>query len=182
MFGSTRSARATQSPKLEAQLAQLDKQGYTVIPPSGKLRDVARQLPHIIDTLGCRILHLLPVNPTPTTFARFGRFGSPYAVQDFTAIDPALVEFDKRTTGIDQFCELTYETHLRGARVFLDVVANHTGWGSTLWEQHPEWFVRSYGSYGGSPPEGSPRETPGSYGRSPAPFVSPGAWGVTWED
>jgi len=160
MFGATRTARSTQSRSLEAQLAQLDRDGYTVIPPSGKLRDVVTQLPHIINTLGCRILHLLPVNPTPTTFARFGRFGSPYAVQDLTAIDPALVEFDKRTTGVDQFCELTYETHLRGGRVFLDVVANHTGWGSTLWERHPEWFMRDE------------KEN----------FVSPGAWGVVWED
>ena len=56
--------------------------------------------------------------PTPTTYARFGRFGSPYAALDLTAIDPALVEFDKRTTGIDQFCELTYAAHrARRARV-----------------------------------------------------------------
>jgi starch synthase (maltosyl-transferring) len=160
MFGPTRTSRTTQSPPLEAQLAQLDKLGYTVIPPSGKLRDVVKHLPHIIDKLGCRVLHLLPVNPTPTTFARFGRFGSPYAVQDLTAIDPALVEFDQRTTGTDQFRELTYATHLHGGRVFLDVVANHTGWGSTLWEQHPHWFVR----------------------HEKGNFVSPGAWGVTWED
>lgn len=160
MFGPTRTARTTQLPALEAQLTQLDKQGCTVIPPSGKLRDVVKQLPHIIGKLDCRILHLLPVNPTPTTFARFGRFGSPYAIQDFTAIDPALVEFDKRTTGIDQFRELTYETHLRGGRVFLDVVANHTGWGSKLWEEHPEWFLRD----------------------EKGNFMSPGAWGVTWED
>ena len=50
----------------------------------------------------------------PTTNARFGRFGSPYAALDLTAIDPALVVFDKRTTGIDQFRELTYDAHLRG--------------------------------------------------------------------
>ena len=43
--------------------------------------------------------------PTPTTYARFGRFGSPYAALDLTMIDPALVEFDRRTTGIDQFRE-----------------------------------------------------------------------------
>ena len=75
---------------------------------------------------------MLPVNPTPTVFARFGRFGSPYASQDLTAIDPALVEFDKRTTGIDQFRELTYATHARGGRVFIDIVINHTGWGARL--------------------------------------------------
>ena len=87
-----------------------------------KLRDLVQALPHIIDVLGCRIVHLLPVNPTPTTYARFGRFGSPYAALDLTAIDPALVEFDKRTTGVDQFRELTYATHLRGGRVFIDIV------------------------------------------------------------
>ncbi len=160
MFGPNRTAISTGDEQLEHILKTLDKDGYTVIPPSGKLRDLIEFLPHIIDTLGCRILHLLPVSPTPTTYARFGRFGSPYAVQDLLAIDPALVVFDQRTTGIDQFRELTYATHAHGAKVFLDVVINHTGWGSTLQENHPEWYVRD--------------ET-GS-------FVSPGAWGAVWED
>jgi len=160
MFGPTRATVSTVDKKHEVILEALDKQGYTVIPPSGKLRDVIECLPHIIDTLGCRILHLLPVNPAPTTYARFGRFGSPYAVQDLLAIDPALVVFDKRTTGVDQFRELTYATHARGAKVFLDVVINHTGWGSTLQENHPEWFVRD----------------------NDDSFVSPGAWGTIWED
>jgi starch synthase (maltosyl-transferring) len=160
MFGASRTAASTESEQLNHLLQTLDKDGFTVIPPSGKLRDLTRQLAHIFDVLGCRILHLLPVSPTPTTFAKFGRFGSPYAVQDLAAIDPALVEFDKRTTGIDQFRELTYAVHARGGRVLLDVVANHTGWGSRLFEEHPEWFVRS----------------------EKGQFVSPGAWGVTWED
>ena len=132
MFGETRTALKTSSDTPE--IKDLDGRGYTVIPPSGTFRDLIPHLPHIIDTLGCRILHLLPVNPTPTTYARMGRFGSPYACLDLMGIDPALVEFDRRTTGVDQFCELTYATHLRGGRVFLDVVANHTGWGSTLQE------------------------------------------------
>ena len=160
MFGESKSETTTYDEKLEHLLKSLDADGYTVIPPSGKLRDLIRELPHIIDRLGCRILHLLPVNPTPTTYARFGRFGSPYACQDLLAIDPALVEFDKRTTAVDQFRELTYETHARGGRVFLDLVINHTGWGSTLQSKHPEWFVRD----------------------DQGAFVSPGAWGVVWED
>ena len=77
-----------------------------------------------------------------------------------TAIDPALVEFDKRTTGVDQFCELTHAAHSLGARVFLDIVINHTGWGSALQENHPEFFLRN--------PDGT--------------FASPGAWGTIWED
>jgi hypothetical protein len=142
LFGATKNLPSTRDDKLEARLRQLDERGCAVIPPSGKLRDLARQLPHIVHTLGCRILHLLPVQPTPTTYARFGRFGSPYASLDLTAIDPALVEFDKRTTGVDQFCELTRAAHWFGARVFIDIVINHTGWGSTLQENHPEFFLR----------------------------------------
>src|SRR4029079_16115778 len=120
MFGPQKSAVNTQDEKLEKQLKDLDNRGYTVIPSSGKFRDLIRELPHIIDTLGCRILHLLPITPTPTKFARFGRFGIPYAVEDFLGIDPALVELDRRTTGLAQFRELTYATHSKGARVFLD--------------------------------------------------------------
>ncbi len=160
LFGETKTARSTRDDKKERILTALDEEGYTVIPRSATLRDLTEQLSHIIGTLGCRILQLLPVNPTPTTYARFGRFGSPYAALDLTAIDPALVVFDKRTTGIDQFKELTYAAHLRGGRVFLDIVINHTGWGSVLQENHPEWFLRK--------PDGT--------------FMSPGAWGVTWED
>jgi starch synthase (maltosyl-transferring) len=160
LFGPTRNSISTQNPKLEAQIQQIEQFGYAIIPPSGKLRDLVQCLPHIIDVLGCRILHLLPVHPTPTTFARFGRFGSPYAALDFTAVDPSLVVFDKRTTAIDQFRELTYATHLRGGRVIIDIVINHTGWGSKLEEEHPEWFLRK--------PDGE--------------FASPGAWGTVWED
>jgi starch synthase (maltosyl-transferring) len=160
LFGATRTAATAVDAQLNFQLNPLDTQGYTVIPPSGKLRDLVRQLPHIVQTLGCRILHLLPVHPTPTTYARFGRFGSPYAALDLTAVDPALAEFDHCTTAIDQFCELTSAAHALGARVFLDIVINHTGWGAVLQENHPEFFVRN--------PDGT--------------FASPGAWGITWGD
>jgi predicted glycogen debranching enzyme len=160
MFGKSRTAKSTIDEAQEKEFKAMDADGYTVIPPSGKFRDLIAQLPHIVDTLGCRFLHLLPVNPTPTTMARYGRFGSPYASLGLTEIDPALVAFDRRTTGVDQFMELTYATHLKGARVILDIVSNHTGWGSDLYEDHTEWFLR---------------------GQDGA-FVSPGAWGTTWED
>jgi predicted glycogen debranching enzyme len=160
MFGKTKSRASTKDKDADATIKALDKDGYTVIPPSGTLRDLKAQLPHILDALGCRILLLLPVNPTPTVMARFGRYGSPYACQDLTAIDPALVEFDKRTTGVDQFCELASAVHAKGAKLFIDLVINHTGWGSTLHEERPEWFRR----------------------QSDGEFESPGAWGIVWED
>ncbi|HEY3854524.1 MAG TPA: amylo-alpha-1,6-glucosidase [Verrucomicrobiae bacterium] len=160
MFGPNKKASLTINESFEKTLNKLDDQGYVVIPPSGKLRDLIRELPHIMETLGCRILHLLPVGPTPTSFARFGRFGSPYACLDLTGIDLNMVEFDKKTNGIDQFEELTREVHRRGGKAVLDIVINHTGWGSKLFEDHPEWFEH---------------DADGS-------FVSPGAWGVIWGD
>ena len=160
MFGGTRGLTFTRNPTLEEQLRELDERGFTVVPPSGKLRELTACLPHIVETLGCRILHLLPLGPTPTTYARMGRFGSPYAQLDLAGIDPALVEFDRRTTAEDQFRELAYGTHLRGAQVYLDIVINHTGWGSRLMQERPQWFQRN----------------------ADGTFHSPGAWGVTWGD
>jgi starch synthase (maltosyl-transferring) len=160
LFGATKNLASAADATLEDQLKSLEALGYATLPPSGKFRDLAKQLPFIIRELGCRVIHLLPVHPTPTTYARFGRFGSPYAALDLTAVDPALVEFDRRTTGIEQFCELTCAAHSLGARIFIDIVINHTGWGSTLQETHPEFFLKH--------PDGS--------------FASPGAWGAVWED
>ena len=160
LFGATKNLAATADEKLEAQLKSLEAQGYATLPPSGKFRDLTKQLPFIVNQLGCKIIHLLPVHPVPTTYARFGRFGSPYAALDLTAVDPALVEFDKRTTGIDQFCELASAAHSLGARVFIDIVITHTGWGSTLQENHPEFFLK----------------------KTDGEFASPGAWGTVWED
>lgn len=160
MFGQSKASLSTRNPNLEEQLRHLDERGYTVIPPSGKLRELTACIPHIMDDLGCRILHLLPLGPTPTTYARMGRFGSPYAQMDMEGIDPALVDFDKRSTAEDQFRELSYATHLKNGLVFLDIVINHTGWGSRMMQDHPEWFHRN--------PDGT--------------FHSPGAWGVTWGD
>jgi predicted glycogen debranching enzyme len=155
-----REAIAPLSRELARGVSELDERGYSVIPPSGTLRELTRMLPHIFDTLGCRILHLLPVGPVPTTLARMGRHGSPYAQLDLTGIDPALVEFDKRTTGVDQFRELADGVHLRDGLLILDIVLNHTGWLSRVMEEHPEWFKRD----------------------KSGEFHSPGAWGNTWAD
>ncbi len=141
-------------------VAALDRAGYTVIPPSGTFRNLAKRLDHIIGELGFHIIQLLPIHPTPTTYARMGRFGSPFAGLDFMSVDPALAEFDTSATPMEQFEELVDAVHARGAQIFLDLPANHTGWASTFQIHHPEWFRRN---------------EDGSY-------HSPGAWGVTWED
>ena len=143
-----------------SHLKSLTEAGYSVLPPSGTFRDLKRELDFIFDKLGSRILHLLPINPTPTVYGRMGVFGSPYAALDFTAVDPALAEFDKSATPLQQFCELVDEVHLKNGKVFIDIAINHTGWAAKIHETHPHWVLRDKNNE----------------------IVSPGAWGVTWGD
>jgi starch synthase (maltosyl-transferring) len=158
-FGPHMAKREVQ-PQQQKTIKQLDDAGYTVIPKSGTFRKLIGGLDHIIGTMGFRIIQLLPIHPVPTTYARMGRFGSPFASIDFFDVDPALAEFDRKTTPLDQFGELVDGIHARAARVFLDLPINHTGWASHLQMHHPDWFARNHD----------------------ASFMSPGAWGVTWED
>jgi predicted glycogen debranching enzyme len=147
------------SHKRQKHIEELDEAGYHVIPPSGTFRDVIGRLDEIAE-LRVRILQLLPVHPVPTTFARMGRFGSPFAAGDYRTVDPAMAEFDKHTPPMGQFRELVDAAHARGMRLFLDMPANHTGWASALQNHHPEWFQHA----------------------ADGAFVQPGAWGVVWED
>jgi predicted glycogen debranching enzyme len=159
-FGPNKSGVKTLASAEKEIVASLDKSGYTVIPPSGTFRDLINELDFILGELGCRILMLLPIHPTPTTYGRMGRFGSPYAALSFTAVDPALAQFDPHATPLEQFTELVDAVHRRYARIFIDIAINHTGWAAGLHESHPQWLARS----------------------SSGKIEVPGAWGISWED
>jgi len=141
-------------------IKSLDKMGYTVIPPSGTFRDMIKKLDFIINILGCRIIQLLPIHSTPTTYAKMGLFGSPFAALSFTDVNPELAEFDPYATPLEQFKELVDEIHSKNAKIILDFVTNHTGWAADLHETHPEWLVR----------------------KKDGRIVNPSAWGTIWED
>ncbi|MGM0530798.1 MAG: alpha-amylase family glycosyl hydrolase, partial [Bacteroidota bacterium] len=141
-------------------IESIENNKVSVIPESGKFRDLKNEIDFIVDDLGFDIIMLLPVHPVPTTYARMGLFGSPYAALDFMNVDPALAEFDKETTPMEQLSELVDKVHAKHARLFMDIPVNHTGWASQLQVNHPEFFLKD------------------EEGR----FVSPGAWGVTWSD
>lgn len=159
-FGPNKSGRSALPDHARECVRELDEARFTVIPPSGTFRDLAAELDFIVGVLGCRILMLLPIHPTPTTYGRMGRFGSPYAALSFRGVDPALAVFDPRATPMEQFVELVDAVHRRHARIFLDIAINHTGWAANLHVNHPEWLART--------PEGR--------------IEVPGAWGVQWED
>ena len=148
------------APGQQEAVALLDSLNYTVIPPSGTFRSFAAHLDEIMTDMGFRIIQLLPVHPVPTTYARMGRFGSPFAPLDFHAVDAGMAEFDRHNTPLEQFVELADHIHARNGLLFIDLPANHTGWASYLQIHHPDWFCRNQ--------DGT--------------FQSPGAWGVVWED
>ncbi|HXF09869.1 MAG TPA: hypothetical protein VN625_03730, partial [Desulfuromonadaceae bacterium] len=50
LFGESRFLPFARDERLESQLKALDEIKFTVIPPSGTLRDLKRQLPHIVQT------------------------------------------------------------------------------------------------------------------------------------
>jgi cyclomaltodextrinase / maltogenic alpha-amylase / neopullulanase len=81
--------------------------------------------------LGVDILWLMPIHPIGEKM-RKGSIGSPYAVRDYYAINPAYgTEADLK--------ELVSQAHKRNLRVIIDIVANHTSWDSVLL-QHPEFY------------------------------------------
>ncbi|WP_028315852.1 amylo-alpha-1,6-glucosidase [Desulfatibacillum aliphaticivorans] len=159
-FGPNKAGKGRLPASRQELLQDLDKIGFSVIPPSGKFRDLIKELDFIIDVLGCRTIQLLPIHPTPTTYAKMGRFGSPYAALSFRGVDPALAEFDPKATPMEQFKELVDAIHARSAKIFLDIAINHTGWAARLHETHPEWLART----------------------EDGEIERPGAWGVVWGD
>lgn len=145
---------------LEAAIKDLEDRGAYVIPPGGNFENFMDALPFIIDGLGMKIIHLLPINPVPTSYGRMGMYGSPYATTDYFGIDHTYAKFSRYKTIEDQFVDLTSTIHGLGAKVFLDMVINHAGWASTIHFTHPNWRMID----------------------KDRKIVSPGAWGVVWGD
>ena len=73
----------------------------------------------------------MPIHPIGEKF-RKGEFGSPYSIKDYYAVDP-----NYGTVG--DYKRLVSEAHARGMKVIMDLVADHTAWGSVLM-QHPEFY------------------------------------------
>ncbi|OHD24831.1 MAG: hypothetical protein A2Y38_18760 [Spirochaetes bacterium GWB1_59_5] len=82
--------------------------------------------------LGFDIVYLTPIHPIGAS-ARKGSLGSPYAIQDYRAVDPAL-------GGEAGFLRFLNAAHAKGLRLIIDVVYNHTSPDSVLVREHPEWF------------------------------------------
>jgi cyclomaltodextrinase / maltogenic alpha-amylase / neopullulanase len=100
---------------------------YEVFPrqfsPRGDFAGVTARLDEL-KALGVDVLWLMPIHPIGHLKAK-GAIGSPYAVQDYYAVNP-----DYGTK--EDFRRLVEAAHSRGLKVIIDIVANHTAWDSVM--------------------------------------------------
>ncbi len=113
-----------------ATLYQINTRQFT---PEGTFRAAEAQLPRL-QKLGVEILWLMPIHPIGEKH-RKGTLGSPYAVQDYRAVNP---EFGT----LAEFKQFVATAHRLGLKVILDWVGNHTAWDHVLVKQHPDWYDR----------------------------------------
>src|SRR5215216_1800303 len=86
-----------------------------------------------LKSLGVTIIWLMPIHEMGREKKK-GSIGSPYAVRDYYSINP---DYGTR----EDFKRLVSETHRRGMKVIIDIVANHTSWDSVMMKT-PEFYRR----------------------------------------
>src|SRR5688500_5759812 len=100
---------------------------------AGDFAGVTAQLDRLKE-LGVNILWLMPIHPIGQEKKK-GPVGSPYAVRDFYAINP-----DYGTPA--DLKRLVAESHRRGMKVIIDIVANHTAWDSVMMKT-PAFYTKN---------------------------------------
>ncbi len=98
----------------------------------GNFKAVEAQLPRLKE-LGADIVWLMPIYPISQKNKK-GSLGSPYAVADYKAVNPAY-------GSLADFKALVRRAHALGLRVILDWVPNHTGWDHVWVKAHPDWYT-----------------------------------------
>lgn len=116
----------------DAVIYQVNQRHFT---PEGTFAAAQEHLPRLRD-LGVDIVWLMPVNPIGEQH-RKGGLGSPYAVQDYLAVNP---EFGT----LEDLRAFVTAAHELGMKVIIDWVANHTAWDNVLTREHPEWYRRDW--------------------------------------
>jgi glycosidase len=102
--------------------------------PGGNLPGVTAGLDRI-QAAGANVIWLMPIYPLGVLNHK-GPLGSPYAVRDYNAINPAF------GTAADLHA-LVRAAHARGMKVILDWVPDHTSWDNVWVTEHPDYYVRT---------------------------------------
>ncbi|MEK0430570.1 MAG: hypothetical protein RL139_374 [Gemmatimonadota bacterium] len=117
---SGRDARPSADWVRDAVIYELNVRTFT---EAGTFAATTARLPELRD-LGVTVLWLMPIHPLGEVKKK-GRIGSPYAVQDYYAVNQAYGT-------VDDLRRLVREAHRLGLKVILDVVLNHTAWDNPL--------------------------------------------------
>jgi glycosidase len=121
------SARPTPDWLRESVLYEIYTRSFS---PEGTFDGVTAKLDEL-KALGVDVLWLMPIHPCGEKNKK-GSIGSPYAVRDYLAVDPAYGT-------LHDFKRLVREAHQRNLKVIIDIVANHTAWDSVLMK-HPDYY------------------------------------------
>lgn len=118
--------------------------------PEGTFNAFAHDIPKLKE-LGVKIIWLMPIHPiseakrkakgdllvadieNPEERKKY--LGSPYAVADYTAVNP-----DMGT--MEDFAKMVDVAHENGIYVIIDWVPNHTGWDHPWITEHPEYYTK----------------------------------------
>ncbi len=88
-----------------------------------------------IRNLGANVGYLMPIDPV----GQLRSVNSPYAVQDYRAVNPEFGNLADLHTLVDA-------AHQRGLSMLLDWVANHTAWDNAWISAHPDWYLQNAGT------------------------------------
>ena len=116
-----------------------DEMIYNIYTPifseTGNLTAISHDLMRIA-CLGFSTILLMPIHPIGVSFGNHPACGSPYAIADHYAVDPALGQ-------PSDFATLISQAHALGLKIVMDVVLNHTAWNHQFVTQHPEFYVHT---------------------------------------
>jgi len=97
-------------------------------------KSIERDLNRISD-LGINTLWFMPITPIGEK-NRKGELGSYYSVKDYMGVNP---EFGTP----EDFKSLVKQAHMRGMKVIIDWVGNHSACDNPLTIEHPEYYVKN---------------------------------------
>ncbi len=105
----------------------------------GNFAGISAQLPRLHE-LGVNVIWLMPISPIAQGNNNgHPNVGSPYAIRDHTAINPAYGD-------AAELKRLVASAHALGMKLILDMPLNHTSWDNPLLTRHPEFYLHSDGN------------------------------------
>ena len=115
---------------MQGNIYEVNIRQYT---PEGTFKAFSKHLDRL-KNMGVQTLWFMPITPIGVV-DRKGTLGSYYAVSDYTAINP---EFGD----MKDWKELVKTAHVKGFKVIIDWVPNHTSCDHGWLTRHPDFYVK----------------------------------------